>query len=184
MASRQSNLVELGSDAIEFELFEPYTNQKLALKSQYKSKATLILFMCNHCPYVIHIIDSLSLFAKDYMQKGLSIFAINPNDPKQYPDDSPEKMIGFVKKHNITFPYLFDETQEIALAYNAQCTPEFFLYDNELKLRYHGQFDGARPGNGIEVSGIDLKEAVNSVLTGNTLSIEQKSCVGCSIKWK
>jgi peroxiredoxin len=184
VASAQSKMVELGSAPIEFVLYEPASSEYVTFTAQKSNKATLIIFMCNHCPYVIHIAKKLSSFAKEYMSKGVSIIAINPNDPEQYPADSPQNMKKFIEKYDFIFPYLFDETQEVAKAYMAQCTPEFYLYDSNLRLQYHGQFDSARPGNGIEVTGDDLRNAVEALLAGELPNQTQKSCVGCSIKWK
>lgn len=184
MARTESKLVELGSEAMEFALYEPAESEYLTLTSQKSDKATLIIFMCNHCPYVLHIADALSSFAKEYIPKGLSIIGINSNDYENYPDDSPENMKKFINQYDIIFPYLIDETQEVASAYNAQCTPEFFLYDKNLKLKYHGQFDDARPGNGIPITGNDLRKAVDSIFDGQTPDTNQTVCVGCGIKWK
>lgn len=184
MARTESKIVELGSDAMEFALYEPAESQYITLTSQKSDKATLIIFMCNHCPYVVHIAEALSSFAKEYIPKGLSIIGINPNDYENYPDDSPDNMKKFIEKYDLQFPYLIDETQEVAMAYNAQCTPEFFLYDKNLKLKYHGQFDDSRPDSGIPVTGNDLRNAVDAVIASQLPDNNQKPCVGCGIKWK
>jgi len=184
MARTESKLIELGTEATDFSLIEPKNNKYVSLSSHKSDKATLILFMCNHCPFVIHINDVLSKFAKEYVPKGLSIIAINSNDVENYPEDSPENMIRLSNKYDFNFPYLFDETQTIAKEYGATCTPDFFLFDGDLKLRYRGQFDDSRPGNNEEVTGKDLKAAVDSLLNNENPNPIQKPSVGCGIKWK
>lgn len=184
MARTESNMIELGTKAPEFTLLDPNDGKFLTLTSQKSDKATLIMFICNHCPFVIHIANELSSFANEYKDKGLSIIAINSNDITNYPDDSPEKMITFSEKYKFEFPYLFDETQNVAKEYGATCTPDFFLYDGDLKLRYRGQFDDSRPGNGIPVTGKDIKAAFESMLINKLPNSVQKPSVGCGIKWK
>jgi thiol-disulfide isomerase/thioredoxin len=184
MARTESKMVEIGSEATEFTLYSPKDERFITLTSQKSSKANLIIFMCNHCPFVKHINESLSQFAKEYMPKGLSIIAINPNDAENYPEDSPEKMIELADKFNFDFPYLYDETQDVAKVYGAECTPDFFLYDGDLKLQYRGQYDDSRPGNDLPVTGIDLKNAVDKLLNNELPNSEQKPSVGCGIKWR
>lgn len=184
MARTESKMVEIGSDATEFTLYSPKDERFITLTSQKSPKANLIIFMCNHCPFVKHINESLSQFAKEYMPKGLSIIAINSNDAENYPEDSPEKMIELSDKHNFEFPYLYDETQDVAKVYGAECTPDFFLYDGDLKLQYRGQYDDSRPGNDKPVTGIDLKNAVDKLLNNELPNPEQKPSVGCGIKWR
>jgi len=184
MARTESKMVEIGSDATEFTLYSPKDERFITLTSQKSPKANLIIFMCNHCPFVKHINESLSQFAKEYMPKGLSIIAINSNDAENYPEDSPEKMIELSEKHNFEFPYLYDETQDVAKVYGAECTPDFFLYDGDLKLQYRGQYDDSRPGNDKLVTGIDLRNAVDKLLNNELPNPEQKPSVGCGIKWR
>lgn len=184
MARTESTIVNLGSHATEFTLFDPREEREITLTSQKSEKATLIIFMSNHCPFVQHLNSSLSSFAKEYMPQGLSIIAINSNDVENYPDDSPENMVKLAEQYDFEFPYLYDETQEIAKVYGAVCTPDFFLYDGDLKLRYRGQFDEARPGNDVPITGIDLRNAVEALLNNQLPNPEQKPSVGCGIKWK
>ncbi|PKL81278.1 MAG: thioredoxin family protein [Ignavibacteriae bacterium HGW-Ignavibacteriae-4] len=184
MARIESKMMELGSKAHDFKLFSPSENKEISLTNMKSEKATLIIFISNHCPFVKHLNSALSTFAKKYIPKGLSVIAINSNDIVNYPDDSPENMIKQSKEFDFHFPYLFDETQEIAREYGAMCTPDFFLYDGDLKLRYRGQFDDSRPGNSIPVTGIDLSIAVDALLNNKLPSTDQKPSVGCGIKWK
>ncbi len=184
MARTESKMVEIGSDATEFTLYSPKDERFITLTSQKSPKANLIIFMCNHCPFVKHINESLSQFANEYMPKGLSIIAINSNDAENYPEDSPEKMIELSDKHSFEFPYLYDETQDVAKVYGAECTPDFFLYDGDLKLQYRGQYDDSRPGNDKPVTGIDLRNAVDKLLNNELPNPEQKPSVGCGIKWR
>jgi len=144
----------------------------------------LVMFICNHCPYVKHIRGGLAQFGRDYAAKGLAIVAINSNDVRAYPDDRPEMMARESAAAGYTFPYLFDESQEVARAYSAACTPDFFLYDRARRLAYRGQFDGSRPGNGLPVTGADLRAAAAAILAGKATAAEQKASIGCSIKWK
>ena len=184
MARTESKMIELGTEATEFTLYSAKEERFITLTSQKSSKANLIIFMCNHCPFVKHINESLSEFAKEYQAKGLSIIAINSNDVENYPEDSPEKMIKLAEENDFDFPYLYDETQDVAKVYSAECTPDFFLFDGDLKLVYRGQYDDSRPGNDIPVSGKDLRSAVDRLLEGREPKLEQKPSVGCGIKWK
>ena len=184
MARTESNIVQLGKEATEFTLLEPLEDEYVTLTSQKSDKANLIVFMSCHCPFVKHLNRAFSEFAKEYMPKGLSIIAINSNDVEKYPEDSPENMIKQVKEFDFQFPYLYDETQEVAKVYGAVCTPDFFLYDGDLKLRYRGQFDDSRPNNTEPITGIDLRFAVDALLDNKFPSFDQKPSVGCSIKWK
>ena len=142
------------------------------------------MFICNHCPFVIHVRGALAQFGREYAEKGLGIVAINSNDIDKYPADSPERMADEIKLAGYTFPYLFDETQTVAKAYQAACTPDFFLFNDNRRLVYRGQFDRSRPGNGIEVTGTDLRTACDDVLSGNEVSVAQTPSIGCNIKWK
>ncbi|HXE41419.1 MAG TPA: thioredoxin family protein, partial [Candidatus Baltobacteraceae bacterium] len=149
-----------------------------------RASALVVIFMCNHCPYVIHIRAGLAQLAKDYATKNVAIVGINSNDVKNYPADSPAKMKDEVKSAGYTFPYLYDESQSVAKAYHAACTPDIFLFDRGRRLVYRGQFDASRPGNGIPVTGKDLRAALDAVLAGKTTSEIQTPSMGCNIKWK
>jgi peroxiredoxin len=183
MALTPSTMLQLGTPAANFRL--PDTEGRLLSLGDFKdAPALLVVFMCNHCPYVKHIRSKLAAFAREFQPKGLAMVGINANDAAKYPDDSPEKMVDEVVMAGYTFPYLYDETQETAKAYHAACTPDFFLFDKDRKLVYRGQFDDSRPGNNIPLTGKDLREAVFAVLAGKPLSQEQKPSIGCNIKWK
>nr|VFJ77675.1 MAG: Redoxin [Candidatus Kentron sp. FW] len=180
-----STMLELGTTAPDFSLPDLGANGKLVSKQDFQDAAgLLVIFMCNHCPYVHHIRKALTDFTKEYQPKGLAIVAINANDVANYPDDSPDKMVKEVANFGYTFPYLFDETQEVAKAYRAACTPDFFLFDNEHKLVYRGQFDDSRPKNDLPVTGLDLRAAVDALLSGKIIDPNQKASLGCNIKWK
>jgi thiol-disulfide isomerase/thioredoxin len=148
------------------------------------AKAFLILFICNHCPYVLHIRSGLVSFAKEYIPKGIGILAVNSNDPERYPADSYEAMKREVRKAGYPFPYLYDETQEVARQFQAACTPDIYLFDGARRLVYRGQFDGSRPGNDVPVTGEDLRAACDAVLEGREVSPQQRPSIGCNIKWK
>ena len=176
-------MLSLGAKAPDFAL--PDTEGRLVRLSDFQgAPALLVIFMCNHCPYVKHIADELARFAKEYQAKGVAIVGINSNDAANYPDDSLEKMREEVKLRGYTFPYLYDETQEVAKAYRAACTPDFFLFDKEHRLVYRGQFDDSRPSNGVPVTGKDLRAALDAVLSGKPVPPDQKPSLGCNIKWK
>lgn len=183
MAAVSSTMLELGTTAPHFSL--PDSTGKLVSLADYKeAPATLVVFMCNHCPYVKHIANQFAEFAHEYQAKGVAVIGINANDVSTHPDDSPEKMAEEAKKIGYTFPYLYDETQEVAKSYRAACTPDFFLFDKDHKLAYRGQFDGSRPGNNVAVTGQDLRMALNAVLQDQPVPAEQKASMGCNIKWK
>lgn len=184
MAATESNMIPLGTKAPDFALLEPSTGKVRGLYELKSSKATLVMFICNHCPFVKHINEGLVALANDYMEKGVSIIAISSNDAEAYPDDSPEKMAEVADLLKYPFPYLYDQTQEVAKAYDASCTPDFFLFDGELSLVYRGQLDSSRPSNGIPVTGADIRAAVEAVLNGNKPTAKQIPSIGCSIKWK
>jgi thiol-disulfide isomerase/thioredoxin len=177
-------MVPLGTTAPDFALLEPSTGSTISRDDFHDAPALLVMFICNHCPFVKHIRKGLADFGRDYQSRGLAIVAINANDVDNYPEDSPEKMKLEVKQAGYVFPYLYDETQEVARAYNAACTPDFFLYDRGRKLVYRGQFDDSRPGNGRPVTGADLRQAADALLHGATVSSQQKASIGCNIKWK
>ena len=183
MAKTPSTMTALGTAAPDFRL--PDTNGKLVARDDFRdAPGLLVMFICNHCPYVKHIRDGLAAFGRDYANKGLAIVGINSNDVANYPDDSPAKMAEEVQSAGYTFPYLFDDSQAVAKAYAAACTPDFFLYDRDRKLVYRGQFDESRPGSGIAVTGKDLRAACDAVLAAKTISPEQRPSIGCNIKWK
>jgi peroxiredoxin len=174
---------ELGLPAPEFSLPDP-TGKTWSLSDFSDAKALLVVFMCNHCPFVIHLREALSAFASEYQPKGVAVVGINANDVMTHPDDSPEKMAEEIERVGYTFPYLYDESQQTAQAYRAACTPDFFLYDGDRKLVYRGQFDGSRPGNDVPVTGNDLRAAADALLAGEDIPAEQKPSLGCNIKWR
>lgn len=183
MAGVSSTMLELGTAAPDFRL--PDTTGQLVSLADYKqAPATLVVFMCNHCPYVKHIANQFAEFAREYQAKGVAVIGVNANDVSTHPDDSPEKMAEEAKKIGYTFPYLYDETQEVAKSYRAACTPDFFLFDKDHKLAYRGQFDGSRPGNNVAVTGQDLRMALDAVLQDQPVPAEQKASMGCNIKWR
>ncbi len=183
MALTPSTMLPLGTEAPDFSL--PDTSGNIVSLSDFKdAKALLVIFMCNHCPFVKHVRGELAQLGRDYISKGVGIVGINSNDVANYPDDSPEKMAEEVKSAGYPFPYLYDETQETAKAYRAACTPDFFLLGPDKKLVYRGQLDDSRPDNGKPVTGKDLREALDAVLAGKNITQDQKPSAGCNIKWK
>lgn len=183
MVRTASTMLPLGTTAPDFAL--PDTNGKIVRLADFDgAKALLVIFLCNHCPYVKHIADRLAQITKEYVEKGVAVVGINSNDAAAYPEDSPEKMKEEVAARGYPFPYLYDETQETAKAYRAACTPDFFLFDADRKLVYRGQLDDSRPSNGLPVTGMDLTAAVEAVLSGKPVPAEQKPSLGCNIKWK
>ena len=183
MARTPSVMIDLGTKAPAFSLLEPSTGKIVSL-SDFKSQPVLVAFICNHCPYVVHIRDAFSQFAKDFSDKGLAVIAINSNDVENYPDDSPEKMIESVKEHGFIFPYLYDESQSVAKSYQAACTPDFYLFDANHELYYRGQFDSSRPRNNEPVTGKDMIVAATALLNGEPAPTEQLASLGCNIKWR
>lgn len=183
MTKTPSTMLELGTIAPDFRLAAP-DGRFWALSEHTIDTGLLVMFICNHCPYVKHIRPVLVPAVRRYQQAGITVVAINANDASAYPDDSAEKMAEVSTTFDYSFPYLIDEDQAVAHAYRAACTPDFFLFDADKKLVYRGQFDGARPGNGIEVNGADLDAAVADLVAGRTVSIEQKPSLGCNIKWR
>jgi peroxiredoxin len=183
MSLTPSTMLPLGTTAPGFKL--PDTDGKTVSLADSKDKsALLVLFICNHCPYVKHIRAGLAQLARDYLSCGVAIVGINSNDVANYPEDSPAKMREEAKSAGYLFPYLYDESQAVAKAYRAACTPDIYLFDKGRKLVYRGQFDDSRPGNGIPVTGKDLRAALDAVLAGKPVSPNQKASVGCNIKWK
>lgn len=184
MSAVNSTMLDLGTKAPDFSLMDVISGETYSLEKFKGNKALLIIFICNHCPYVKLIKESLVDYAADYMPKGVGVVAISSNDIENYPDDRPEKMKEDAERLGYPFPYLFDESQEVAKAYKAACTPDLFLFDENLKLKYRGQFDDARPGNDVEPTGSDLREATDKVLSGEVVPSDQKPSIGCNIKWK
>ena len=183
MVAVNSTMLPLGTVAPDFKLPTP-EGKEVSLKDFDDSKALLVMFICNHCPFVKHIREGLVKLAGDYTTKGVAMVAINSNDWKAYPDDTPEKMAEEVKEFGYSFPYVCDESQETAKAYRAACTPDFYLFDSERKLVYRGQMDDSRPGNGMPVTGEDLREAMDALLEGLPVPADQKPSIGCNIKWR
>lgn len=184
MARTPSTMVPLGTKAPSFRLPDPATDTNVTLEDFEPAPGLLVVFLCNHCPFVKHIREGLAAFARDYVAQGLAIVGINSNDVAAYPEDRPEKMVEEAKQAGWVFPYLFDETQEVARAYDAACTPDFFLFDRERTLVYRGQFDASRPGNDVPVTGRDLRAACDALLAGKPIPTEQTPSIGCNIKWK
>ncbi|MXW21949.1 MAG: thioredoxin family protein [Candidatus Dadabacteria bacterium] len=184
MVKTLSTMIPLGSEAPDFRLPDVVSGSELSLGDLKSDVATVLMFICNHCPYVKHLQDGLVEVADEYIPRGVSFVAINSNDVENYPDDSPEKMKEVAEEKGYSFPYLFDETQEVARAYDAACTPDFFVYDQGLKCVYRGQFDDSRPGNGKPVTGKDMRMALDSIIAGQTIGWEQIPSIGCNIKWK
>jgi len=187
MVSTASTMQSLGTPAPTFALpnMNPTAGEKMvSLSDCANNSALLVAFICNHCPYVIHIREALVQFANDYAPRGLAVVAISSNDADNYPDDSPAKMSEEAVRHGFPFPYLYDEDQSVAKAYRAACTPDFFLFDSEMRLAYRGQFDAGRPKSNEPVTGVDLRNAADAVLAGSAVAAEQIPSVGCSIKWK
>ena len=183
MALTPSTMPPLGAAAPDFRLPDIYGN--LVSRSDFRNRpGLLVVFMCNHCPYVIHLRSALAQLAREYMPRGIAMVGINANDVARYAADSPAKMAAEAKATGYIFPYLYDETQAVAKAYRAACTPDFFLFDAAEKLVYRGQFDDSRPGNGLPVTGKDLRAALDAVLTGQPVASQQKPSIGCNIKWK
>jgi peroxiredoxin len=183
MARTSSTMLELGTPAPDFILPEPATSRVVSLV-EFSGQPLVVAFICNHCPYVKHIISRFSDIARHYKKQGIAFIAINSNDVDHYPGDSPDKMVGFGREHGFTFPYLFDGAQSAAKAYRAACTPDLFLFDAAHRLIYRGQFDDSRPHNDVPVTGRDLTGAMDLLLAGNAIPVEQKPSLGCNIKWK
>lgn len=179
-----SYMMPLGTIAPDFSLPNVVTDETVTLQSLKSNFATVVMFICNHCPYVKHVQGELVKIANDYQPKGISFIAINSNDVVNYPDDSPAKMKEVAQQLCYPFPYLYDETQEVAKAYQAACTPDFYVFDQDLKCVYRGQLDDARPKNDIPVTGKDVRAVLEALLAGQPINVEQKPSMGCGIKWK
>ena len=183
MVKVNSTMLPLGTQAPSFSLYDPEGNL-FTLDHSSKSNAFLVMFICNHCPFVHHIRKELARLANDYIKRDVSIIAINSNDYETHPGDSPEKMKDEIMEWGYNFPYLVAEDQSVAIAYQASCTPDFFLFDSQQQLVYRGQLDGGRPSNDIPVNGRDIRAALDTLLAGDDVSEEQVPSVGCNIKWK
>lgn len=182
MVKTASTMLPLGTTAPEFRL--PNTDGTTVSRSDFSGKPLLVIFMCNHCPFVIHLREALKQFTDEYQKKGLAVVGISSNDVEKYPQDGPEKMKEEAAAAGYQFPYLYDESQDVAKAYRAACTPDFFLFDKDHALVYRGQFDASRPGNDVPITGQDLRAACDAVLSGQDWSGEQSPSIGCNIKWK
>ena len=177
-------MIPLGFDAPDFELPDTQSGKKVKLADLRSDRGTLIMFICNHCPYVKHVNEQLVSLANDYIPRGIAVIAISSNDAKNYPEDGPEKMKEYATRLGYPFPYLYDETQQTARAYDAACTPDFYLFDGDLKCVYRGQLDASRPGNRLPVTGKDMRLALDALLEGKEISQVQIPSIGCNIKWK
>jgi peroxiredoxin len=184
MSLTESTMLELGTTAPDFALADTVTGNTVR-RDEFKGRnALLVMFICTHCPFVKHLEASLGKLGADYASKPIGIVAISSNDVTTHPADSPAGMKAQARAHGFTFPYLYDETQQVARAYAAACTPDFFLFDKDFKLVYRGQYDSSRPGNGTAVTGEDLRAAIDTVLAGKPVSADQRPSIGCNIKWK
>ena len=184
MARTPSNMLPLETQAPIFNLFDTVSGNNLSLNQLKGNQATVIMFICNHCPFVIHVNPEIVSIANSYTKKGISFIAISSNDVINYPQDSPENMTIHAKKEGYPFPYLYDEMQDVAKVYDAACTPDFYVFDANLKLTYRGQLDDSRPGNGISVTGKDLRHALDCLIESKENTTLQKPSIGCNIKWK
>lgn len=184
MALTPSTMVPLGTSAPDFALPDTISGRTMKLADFKSKKALLVIFLCNHCPFLIHVRDGLVALGRDYEKRDVAIVAISANDPETHPDDAPDRLGAESKRHGYRFPVLFDESQEVAKAFGAACTPDCFLYDAKRSLVYRGQLDGSRPGNDVPVTGADLRAAIDAVLAGLQVAAKQTPSVGCNIKWR
>jgi len=183
MVRTPSTMLPLGTVAPDFSL--PNVDGRImSLADAAGPRGTLVMFICNHCPFVKHVADQLAALGRDFMPLGVGFVAISANDVSSHPADSPEQMVREAEERGYPFPYLYDATQEVAKSYHAACTPDFFLFDAGLGLAYRGQLDGSRPGNGVPVTGEDLRAAIDAVVAGRPAAAEQSPSIGCNIKWK
>jgi len=182
MARTESTMLPLGTKAPDFSLVN-IDGKTVALADFQGAPALLVIFLCNHCPYVKHVADGLAQLAREYQAKGVAVVGISSNDVAAFPADSPEQMVQEAEQRGYTFPYLYDETQQVAQAYRAACTPDFYVFDKDQRLVYRGQMDSSRPESGIPVTGEDLRAALDAVLAGRTVSESQRPSLGCNIKW-
>ncbi len=179
-----STMLALGTKAPDFELPDVVSARTVSIRDFDRKQALLVMFICRHCPYVRHVRRELARLGRDFADSDLAIVAISSNDPIQYPEDAPQSLAEEAREAGYAFPYLFDETQEVAKAYTAACTPDFFLFDADRALVYRGQLDDSRPSNGLPVTGEDLRAAIEAVLSGEPVSEDQRASIGCSIKWR
>ncbi len=182
MAATPSTMLPLGTKAPDFQLPDPQ-GKIISLSDFDGSSALLVMFICNHCPFVIHLAGEIAKLAKEYQTRDVAVIAINSNDIENYPADSPAKMAEMIEEYGYSFAYLFDETQEVAKAYHAACTPDFYVFDSNKQLAYRGQFDDSRPSNDVQVTGADLRAALDAVLSGSAVDTDQRPSIGCNIKW-
>jgi peroxiredoxin len=184
MVMTPSTMLELGTHVPEFSLVDAVSNETVTPDDFADRRALLVMFICNHCPFVKHVLDELGRLGVDYLPRGVGVVAINSNDAAGYPQDAPPNMKNLAEAEGWAFPFLFDETQEVAQAFRAACTPDFFLFDGQRRLVYRGQLDGSRPSNDVPVTGRDLRAALDAVLGGLPCPDEQTPSVGCNIKWR
>ena len=184
MARTPSNMLPLGTKAPSFSLPDTVSGQTLSLNQIHGKEGTVVMFICNHCPFVKHVFSGIVDLANDYLDKGIAFVAISSNDVENYPDDAPGLMTKVAIEQGFPFPYLYDESQEVARAYDAACTPDFYIFDNNKSLVYRGQLDDSRPENGIPVTGKDMRSALEAIWDGKNVSATQKPSIGCNIKWK
>ena len=184
MAFTESTMLPLGTQAPQFKLPDTVSGKTLSLDEMKSDKATVIMFLCNHCPYVLHVNVGIVALAKDYQAKGVSFIGINSNNADKYPADAPHLMTELALNEGYIFPYLYDETQEVAKAYDAACTPDFYVFDGDMRLAYRGRIDGSRPKNDLPVTGVDLRAALDAILRGELVAEKQYPSGGCNIKWK
>ncbi len=184
MALTPSNMLELGTVAPSFKLLDTISGNVYSFKDLKSKTATVVMFICNHCPFVIHVNEEIVKVANEYKAKGVSFIAISSNDVENYPQDSPVKMKVLAHQEGFTFPYLYDETQEVAKSYDAACTPDFYVFDGKDTLQYRGRLDDSRPGNDIPLTGKDLRDALDQVISGGQPTDNQHPSMGCNIKWK
>lgn len=184
MAKTPSTMIDLGTQMPAFTLPNPSTGENVSSDDFPEAKGYAIAFICNHCPFVQMLRHEFARYGREFTAKGIAVIAINSNDAEKFPEDSPEKMVDEARRFGYGFPYLFDETQEVAKAFSAACTPDFFLFSANKTLVYRGQFDGSRPGSDTPVTGEDLRQATEALLTGKAINTNQKPSLGCNIKWK
>ena len=184
MAFTESNMLLIGTKAPSFNLPDTVSGQVLSLNDLQSDTATVIMFLCNHCPYVLHVNEGIVALAHDYQPKGVTFIGISSNDAVNYPQDGPEKMKILAVAEGYTFPYLYDETQEWLIIYDAACTPDFYVFDGNMQLAYRGRIDGSRPGNQLPVTGEDLRNVLDTILRGDEVPSQQFASGGCNIKWK
>ena len=184
MSFTESNMLPLGSEAPPFALPDTFSGKTIRLEDIASDKATVVMFICNHCPYVIHVNDEIVRIANDYIARGIAFVAVSSNDVDNYPQDGPDKMKEQAQKLKYPFPYLYDESQNVARAFDAACTPDVYVFDKDLKLVYRGRIDDSRPSNGIPLTGKDLRAALDAVLNGKPVPEKQYPSGGCNIKWK